>query len=567
MNKRNRFRNLGVLALLLLTADATPGKPPTVPPSLPKLSNEQLSKIARKSVVVIECHIGVDKGVPHEGSLYGSGFIVDKMGMIATNAHVVESCTEIYVKQFGSDIRRPAYVFSADPGKDVAILYVSDINAPALSLSSKRFVPVGTSILAVGHPEGLDFTVSDGIVSALREISPGQVLVQITAPISPGSSGGPVLDHSGQVVGMSTLYLKEGQNLNFAVAANDIRAALDAVRLQLRAKTSQTYLDEQGNIMAAGPSQLRAKPGKAESDDFSDLGAIPEGEPQPDRKSKSMTQEQWFAQTSKELRLHKRYSDARAVLAEGLAKFPSNLPILLEAAELAFSEDNYYELETYARKMLELNPNFSPAHQFLSSMYFLDNRYEEAKKEAEVALNLGADPDSAADAHFVLAEVAFRNKDWSFSLRHLDEAMKSSGYAQFPDAHTHKAIALLSIGRRGDASFEAETALALASNDSHVRQSLRKYGLPLGPTVISKDSEWNSLGSLIVKGVVQNEGRAAVSFVEVIAESFDEKGVVVGTGRAYVEPTTLGPGLTGSFTVYVGGNPKRGTKYNARVVE
>jgi serine protease Do len=77
----------------------------------------------------------------------------------------------------------------------------------------------------IGNPEGLEGTVSDGIISAFRA-SRSRTMIQITAPVSPGSSDSPVLDESGNVIGITTQVLKEGQNLNFAISAETIRDAI-----------------------------------------------------------------------------------------------------------------------------------------------------------------------------------------------------------------------------------------------------------------------------------------------------------------------------------------------------
>ena len=79
--------------------------------------------------------------------------------------------------------------------------------------------------MVIGNPEGLQGTVSNGIISAFRE---NRSLIQITAPISPGSSGSPVLDETGQVIGMATLIYKEGQNLNFAIFAGVIEGVIQS---------------------------------------------------------------------------------------------------------------------------------------------------------------------------------------------------------------------------------------------------------------------------------------------------------------------------------------------------
>ena len=83
----------------------------------------------------------------------------------------------------------------------------------------------GQRVLVIGNPDGLEGTVSDGIISAFRS---GRSMIQITAPISPGSSGSPVLDETGQVIGMATLVSKEGQNLNFAISAEAIKDSIQS---------------------------------------------------------------------------------------------------------------------------------------------------------------------------------------------------------------------------------------------------------------------------------------------------------------------------------------------------
>jgi hypothetical protein len=100
---------------------------------------------------------------------------------------------------------------------------------PYVTLGSWKDASVGDKVFAVGSPEGLVNTVSDGILSAVREADSMHFL-QITAPISPGSSGGPVFNASGQMIGIATFQFKEGQNLNFAIAADQIQPLLNQHR-------------------------------------------------------------------------------------------------------------------------------------------------------------------------------------------------------------------------------------------------------------------------------------------------------------------------------------------------
>src|SRR5436309_1954428 len=95
----------------------------------------------------------------------------------------------------------------------------------ALTLGATSGLKVGDRIATISSPRGLSNTVSDGLVSAIRD-DDGQRLIQISAPISPGSSGGPVFDLSGKVIGIATLQMTEGQNLNFATPIDSLRHIL-----------------------------------------------------------------------------------------------------------------------------------------------------------------------------------------------------------------------------------------------------------------------------------------------------------------------------------------------------
>lgn len=103
-----------------------------------------------------------------------------------------------------------------DKTNDLVILKVSGLYGDKLTLGSETIPEIGEKIYAVGNPKGLSGTFSEGILSGVRELTTNKVL-QITAPISPGSSGGPVLNSSGQVVGIAFASFTSGQNLNFAI--------------------------------------------------------------------------------------------------------------------------------------------------------------------------------------------------------------------------------------------------------------------------------------------------------------------------------------------------------------
>ncbi len=148
----------------------------------------------------------------------GSGFFV-KEKVIASNFHVIEGASRGYAKLVGQKTKyNIAGVVGLDAKHDLVLLAVEDATAPALKLGDGAKVAVGDTVFAVGNPQGLEGTFSQGIVSGIREFDTNSLL-QITAPISPGSSGGPVVDSEGKVVGVAVATFKGGQNLNLAIPA------------------------------------------------------------------------------------------------------------------------------------------------------------------------------------------------------------------------------------------------------------------------------------------------------------------------------------------------------------
>jgi|GEM_PF-2317205 len=178
--------------------------------------------------------------VSASGQGCGSGFVVDKDGTIVTNYHVVEEATSM-TATFNNSSKLPIAGFKfVVPEKDLAVLQTAPPNGPLTTLRvAKKFPRKGESVVAFGSPLGLSFSASEGIVSAIRtaqeladlgvEVAAG-TWIQMTTQISPGNSGGPLVTQRGEVVGVNTMTLTAGQNLNFAISCDDVRMALDKAR-------------------------------------------------------------------------------------------------------------------------------------------------------------------------------------------------------------------------------------------------------------------------------------------------------------------------------------------------
>ncbi len=180
---------------------------PGLPLSALALTPSQVFDKVKDSVVVIKTQDS--KG---EVLSQGSGVLLPS-GKIATNCHVVKDGFSFQVGRGKSLV--PATLFAGDEDKDICLLQTDKLTGTPAQLGKAVALKVGEPVYAVGAPQGLELSLSDGIVSALRGGNPP--LIQTTAAISHGSSGGGLFDSEGRLVGFTTLYIADGQSLNFAM--------------------------------------------------------------------------------------------------------------------------------------------------------------------------------------------------------------------------------------------------------------------------------------------------------------------------------------------------------------
>ncbi len=171
-----------------------------------------LAKKARPSVMLLVVSDAAGKEIAT-----GTGFLVSSDGKLITNHHVIEGASSAVAKAESGGLFPVEGVLADDPKNDLVLLKLKGKDLPFLTLGSSDKIEVGTRIAVIGSPLGLEGTVSEGIVSAVRGLTNDMRILQITAAVSPGSSGSPVLNGSGAVVGVATALLRDGQSLNFAV--------------------------------------------------------------------------------------------------------------------------------------------------------------------------------------------------------------------------------------------------------------------------------------------------------------------------------------------------------------
>lgn len=152
----------------------------------------------------------------------GAGFVVREDGLIATNKHVIGEARRIQVETSNGGKHDVTEVFASDVHLDLAILRIQQSGLKPLPLGDSAEVRQGQPVVAMGNPEGLAFSVVEGVVSATREID-DIPMIQVAMPIERGNSGGPLMDRQGRVLGLLTLKSVKTENLGFAMPVNDLK--------------------------------------------------------------------------------------------------------------------------------------------------------------------------------------------------------------------------------------------------------------------------------------------------------------------------------------------------------
>ncbi len=181
---------------------------------------QELARQAREAVVVIHGH-----GRDRDSVGIGSGFLVSNESLVATNLHVIGQGRPITVELADGTEKSVKRVYAWDRGLDLAVLEIENTGLKPLPLGDSAKLLAGDSVVALGHPRGLRYSVVTGVVSGIRNIE-GRDLVQLAIPIEQGNSGGPVLDRDGRVIGLMTIKSLVTRNLGFAVAVDHLKTLL-----------------------------------------------------------------------------------------------------------------------------------------------------------------------------------------------------------------------------------------------------------------------------------------------------------------------------------------------------
>ncbi|MCI0545659.1 MAG: trypsin-like peptidase domain-containing protein [Candidatus Rokubacteria bacterium] len=246
MAARSRRILLGLIAACLMAtgpaaaADSlwTDSQSSSVPPDILRLNNylHELSERLKPALVQVRVRRSTEaqqqedaERSPEEGRrASGSGFLIRQDGYLVTNAHVVEGAEKIQIKL--ADGRRfEGTLVGQDERVDLALVKIGATGLPVAPLGDSNRIRVGEFVLALGHPFGLEQTVSFGIVSRkgapLQAVAPGFDFIQTDAAVNPGNSGGPLVNMAGEVVGVNSMAARNG-SIGFAIPVNLVKGLL-----------------------------------------------------------------------------------------------------------------------------------------------------------------------------------------------------------------------------------------------------------------------------------------------------------------------------------------------------
>jgi tetratricopeptide (TPR) repeat protein len=303
----------------------------------------------------------------------GTGFFIHKSGILITNHHVL-------VGKFSADIRTAdgsthaiKTVIAENQATDLIKVRV-DIPSEKvhwLALSAKP-PPVAQHVVVVGSPMGLEQSVSDGIVSSVREIPGLGTFYQMSAPISPGSSGSPVVNMEGKVVGVATFQFLQGQNLNFAISGNSI---LD-LKVDKPAQSLSEWTFNQSNQKPRLAEELCRK-GFSFSIDGQNQKALEYFKLATEKDPSSTTA--WYGlgycYAGKN-----SHTDAIEAYKQAIRSNPTNALSHFHLGNYYSKIDRYDEAVETFKQVVAINPEFEAAHFNLGVVYNKQGRIEEARK-------------------------------------------------------------------------------------------------------------------------------------------------------------------------------------------
>jgi len=382
----------------------------------------------------------------------GSGFFIDNKGSLITNHHVIEGAYSAIIKTSAGKEYPVQGIVAKDTEADIVKLVVNlpDANMTFLNLSVN--VPSeGEDIFVIGNPLGLESTVSSGIVSAVRDIPAFGKILQITAPISPGSSGSPVINSKGEVIGIATLIVTKGQNLNFAIPSDKIIALKETPKkpifnvMTADSNDAQTLFDKglkelwQGNYSAAlAFFQKATEKNPNYSDAWSQIGHC-------------------FFNLG-------RNQEAIVACKQAIKINPDDAKAYFLLGTVAYKLGHYQESTEAFKQVIRIKPDYADTYFFLGDAYRILGSYQEAIEAFKQGIRIKPDD---AKAHYNLG-VVYGILDRSLeAIEVYKQAIRIK--PDYAEAHCNLGIAYGELGRWQDAIEAFKQAIRIKPDyaDAH----------------------------------------------------------------------------------------------------
>jgi tetratricopeptide (TPR) repeat protein len=390
-------------------AASTPTPSATTAQQPQTASNADAARLAaatRPAVVLITVKDRTEKPAK-----FGTGFFVSNDGKLVTNAHVVEGAVSAEAKLETGATYNIVGVLKAAPEKDLVLLQADARSVPFLNVAQAALPEVGTSIVVVGSPFGLEGTVSNGIISAQRVAQKNDQMLQMTAPVSPGSSGSPVIDSEGKVVGVATFVLRQGQALNFARPVIYVSELLDQAKVAAEPQPLWTVSSDAKRVILNDPQFLAAQTRLAAGDAAQALKLLNEIDPKYPENPFLLSE---FGLAYDELNLD---DDAVRAFQHAVKLQPTDGVTWTNLGATLLKTRRFSEANEAATQAVKQAPDFAPAWKLLAATYKQQGRSEDAVNAFERASKLRApDTESAKSlsrSYVRLIESAKNSQDFA----------------------------------------------------------------------------------------------------------------------------------------------------------
>ncbi len=357
---------------------------------VPESAAVNLSRLVQKIQPAVVTIITYD--LENKPSGIGSGFFVDKRGHLITNYHVLKGSYTADIRTYNGSKYPITTILAEDKDTDLIKVLV-DIPEKEISYATvtKELPGIAERIVVVGSPLGLDQTVSEGIVSSIRNLPNIGSFFQMSAPISPGSSGSPVINMKGKVVGVAAFQAVVGQNLNFAVSGRSV------IGLKPK-KETKTMAEWVFSISGENPKRAEELCRKGFQHSISGeynkaLHFYKKATEEDPGDAKA-----WFGLGYCYVGLDKP-ADAIKAYKQAIIMNPESVPAYHNLANYYNEIGRHAEaIETY-RQVIRIDPDFGPAHFNLGLLYAKLGRYDEGKISLQQAIRV--DPTDPAVFYYM----------------------------------------------------------------------------------------------------------------------------------------------------------------------